>query len=64
MHIYIIYIYIYIYTYIYIYIYISRTSNFDESNDPVYNVFENKVLHRCLSRILSTEFIEIALKEC
>ena len=42
-------------------IYISRTSYFGESRGPVYNVFENKVLHRCLSRILSTEFRKAVL---
>ena len=38
---------IYTYTYIYIYIYISRIY-FGESHDPVYSVFEKKVIDSCL----------------
>ena len=44
------------------YIY-QRTSYFGESDDPVDKVFEKKVLHRCLSLILSTKFRKAALKE-
>ena len=45
------------------YIYISRTSYFGESHDPVYSVFGNKVLHSCLSRILSKKISKAVLKK-
>ena len=37
-------------------------SNFGESHNTMYCVFEKKVLHRCLSRILSLKFGNAALK--
>ena len=38
------------------------TSCFGDSHDPGYIVFEKKILHRCLSRILSTKFRNATLK--
>ena len=44
-------------------IYISKTSYLGASHDPSYSVFEKKVLHRCLSRILSKKLRKARLKK-